>query len=84
MVLAASIFYLSPAQFPWYGVWFLPFAAMLDCRPLLLAAALLPVWWLYHPMHAAGLGGLFHNGVAALHALPVLGWLALRRAGWLR
>lgn len=84
MVLAASIFYLSPAQFPWYAVWFLPFAAMLDCRPLLLAAALLPVWWLYHPMHAAGLGVLFHNGVAALHALPVLGWLALRRAGWLR
>lgn len=81
MLLAAGVFYLSPAQFPWYAAWFLPFAAMLACRPLMLAAALVPVWWLFFPLNAAGHGALFHNGVAALHALPVLAWLALRRLG---
>lgn len=79
LVLAAGIFYLSPAQFPWYAVWFLPFAAILGCRPLMLAAALVPVWWLFHPMHAAGYGPWFNHGVAALHGVPVLAWLALAR-----
>jgi alpha-1,6-mannosyltransferase len=77
LLLAASIFYLSPAQFPWYAAWFLPFAAILGCRPLMLAAALVPVWWLFHPLHAAGYGPWFNHGVAALHGVPVLAWLGL-------
>jgi len=78
MVVGAAVFYLSPAQYPWYAAWFMPFAALLAFRPLLLPAATLPAYWLFHPLHALGLGGLFSHGVAALHALPVAAALALR------
>jgi hypothetical protein len=78
MIVSAAVFYLSPAQFPWYAAWFMPFAALLAFRPLLLPAATLPSYWLFHPLHLVGLGGLFTHGVAALHALPVALALALR------
>jgi alpha-1,6-mannosyltransferase len=71
MVIAASVFYLSPAQYPWYGVWFMPFATLLAFRPLLLPAVLLPLYWLWFPMDRAGQGALFNLTLAALHALPV-------------
>jgi hypothetical protein len=78
LIVAAATFYLSPAQFPWYAVWFMPFATLLACRPLLLPAALLPLYWLWFPLRDLGLGPLFAHGVAALHALPVLALLMLR------
>lgn len=77
MVVAATVFYLSPAQYPWYAAWFLPLAALLAFRPLLLPAALLPVYWLWFPLDRAGQGALFNQTLAALHLLPVLLALAL-------
>jgi hypothetical protein len=78
LIVAAAAFYLSPAQYPWYAAWFLPFAALLGFRPLLLPAALLPLYWLWFPMDQAGLSGVFNRSIAALHALPVALALALR------
>jgi hypothetical protein len=78
MIIAAVTFYLSPAQFPWYALWILPFAAMLSFRPLLIPAASLPAYWLFFPLHAAGQGPLFNHAVAAVHALPVAAALMLR------
>lgn len=78
MIIGAVTFYLSPAQFPWYAMWFMPFAALLSFRPLLLPAATLPAYWLFFPMHAIGQGGLFNHAVAALHALPVAVALLVR------
>lgn len=43
LALTASLFYLSPAQFPWYALWFMPLAALLQCWPLLLASVTLPI-----------------------------------------
>lgn len=43
LLVSAVAFYLSPAQFPWYMLWFLPFAAALARGPLLLPAVLLPL-----------------------------------------
>ena len=77
LVLSAAIFYLSPAQFPWYTVWFLPLAAVLRCWPLLLASAVIPVYYLFFPFWASGLGDLFFYGIGFLHALPVLVWIAV-------
>jgi hypothetical protein len=79
LIVAATVFYLSPAQFPWYAVWFMPFATLLACRALLLPAALLPLYWLWFPLRDLGLGAVFAHGVAALHALPVLAALLLHR-----
>lgn len=77
LLVGASVFYLSPAQFPWYALWFLAFAAALDFRPLLLASVLLPVYYLSFPLAAAGDEDVFNFGFALVHALPVLAWCAL-------
>jgi hypothetical protein len=79
MAVGAVTFYLSPANYPWYALWFLPFAALTAFRPLLLAAVLLPVYWLWFPMDRAGMSGWFTFTLAALHALPVA-WALAR--GW--
>ncbi len=78
MIVGAVPFYLTPAQFPWYAMWFMPFAALLAFRPLLVPAAALPAYWLFFPLHAIGQGPLFNHAVAALHALPVAVALRLR------
>lgn len=81
MVAAAAVFYLSPAQYPWYALWFMPLAALFAFRPLLLPAALLPLYWLWFPMDRAGQGALFNLTLAWAHLLPVLLaiWLWRRR-----
>jgi alpha-1,6-mannosyltransferase len=79
LVVAAAVFYLSPAQFPWYVVWFMPFALLLACRALLLPAALLPVYWLAVPLGAAGHGEVFSHGIAALPLLAVAVMLVVAR-----
>lgn len=72
LLVAAATFYLSPAQYPWYAIWFLPFAAALGCRALLLPAVLLPLYYAFFPLHALGLGAVFTHGVAAIHLIGVL------------
>jgi hypothetical protein len=79
LIVAAATFYLSPAQYPWYAVWFLPFAAALGCRALLLPAVLLPFYYAFFPLHALGLGAVFNHGVAAIHLMGVLLMLGLSR-----
>lgn len=78
LVVTATLFYLSPAQFPWYANWFLPFAAVLACRPLLLASALLPIYFYYSPLLHRDAVDAFLYGLAFLHAVPVFAWLAWR------
>jgi alpha-1,6-mannosyltransferase len=74
-LVAAAVFYLSPAQFPWYATWFLPLAALIRSRPLLLASATVPLCYLSDPLWYAGWGDAYHYGLSFLHALPVLLWL---------
>ena len=81
LVVAAATFYLSPAQYPWYAVWFLPFAAALYCRALLLPAVLLPLYYSLVALSALGLGAVFDHGVAAIHLAGVVLMLGLYRAG---
>lgn len=75
LIVAASVFYLSPAQFPWYAVWFLPLAALRGSWPLLLASAVLPFYYMFFPQWPVEHGSLFFYGIAFIHSLPVLGWL---------
>lgn len=80
LVVAAMTFYLSPAQYPWYAVWFLPFAAALCCRALLLSAVLLPLYYSFFALRDLGLGAVFAYGVAAIHLAGVLVLLVLGSA----
>lgn len=65
LAIAATLFYLSPAQFPWYALWFMPLAAVLECWPLLLASVTLTIYYASIPL----------SHVAALHAVPIWAWL---------
>jgi hypothetical protein len=76
LMVAGTVFYLSPAQFPWYAVWFLPLAAILRSWPLAFASATLPFYYLFYPLWAEGRGDAFFFGAAFLHSVPVLIWLA--------
>lgn len=75
LVIAAATFYLSPAQFPWYAAWFLPFAVLCRNWPLLAASALLPTYYLFFPLWPVQNGAWFFYGTAFLHSVPVLGGL---------
>ena len=75
--VAAVTFYLAPAQFPWYALWFLPLAAAIESRPLLLASATLAAYYLVLPLANQGNGEVHNYGLALLHALPVWTWLAI-------
>ncbi len=77
LVIAAATFYLSPAQFPWYAVWFLPFAAVLGCRALLLPAVLLPLYYLFFAFTGPVLRPIFAQGIAAIHLAGVVLMLGL-------
>jgi len=73
LIVGAATFYLSPAQFPWYAVWFLPFAAALGCRALLLPAVLLPLYYLFFALlETPGHRVFLAQGIAAVHVLGVL------------
>ena len=76
LIVAASVFYLAPAQFPWYAVWFLSLATLTRTWPLLLASATLPAYYLFFPLWETGNSSIFFFGTAFLHSVPVLGWLA--------
>lgn len=71
-LVAASVFYLSPAQFPWYAVWFLPLAIAGGGWVLPAATIGLPIYFLFFPLAAAGQRDIHGYGLAALHLVPVL------------
>jgi hypothetical protein len=70
--IATLLFYLSPAQFPWYAAWFLPLAAASAGWVAATATIGLPFYYLFFPFAAAGHAGIHHLGIAALHLAPVL------------
>ena len=80
-IIAAATFYLAPAEFPWYAIWFVPLAAVVAFRPLLLAPVLLPVYYAFFPLAHAGLGHWYHYGLSFAHGLPVLLWMLWLRRG---
>lgn len=79
--LAAGLFYLSPAQFPWYCAGFMPLAAASGAWGLMAASVGLPIYFLFFPLSELGLGNWHGYGIAALHLIAVLltGWLTRRQ-----
>lgn len=77
MTISAVLFYSAPAQFPWYALWFLPFAAAVACYPLLLASVTLAAYYFFFPLWESGQGETFQYWVSFAHSLPIWAWL-----GW--
>ncbi|MGD9866814.1 MAG: glycosyltransferase 87 family protein [Hyphomicrobiales bacterium] len=85
LLLAAAMFLLSPAQFPWYYLWLLPLLAIRPVRGLLLLTATLPLYYLAFHFLARGEGEIFQGQVVWLIWLPVWALLAhdlLRAMRW--
>lgn len=79
-ILAACLFYLSPAQFPWYAAWFLPLAAASGRWVLAAASVGLPIYYLFFPLALAGHRDIHGYGLAFLHLAPlVIALIAARR-----
>ena len=81
LFVAVLLFLLSPAQYPWYFSWVLPFLAILPSLPLLLLTALLPLYYLRFYFEASD----YHASTELL--LPWLQFgpvLALLSWQWLR
>lgn len=78
-LLAAVLFYLSPAQFPWYAAWFMPLAAVSGSWALATASIGLPIYFLFFPLAAIGLRDVHGYGLAFLHLAPVLLTVLLMR-----
>jgi alpha-1,6-mannosyltransferase len=76
LACSAIVFYCAPAQFPWYAVWFLPWAVLVPSFPLAFAAVTLPAYFAFFPLWNTGRGGDFLYAVAFVHAVPVWAWLA--------
>jgi hypothetical protein len=71
-IIAAAVFFCSPAQFPWYASWFLPLAAIAQNWPLLAVSALLPAYYLFFPSWGTPFFPYFAFGAAFIHWLPLL------------
>lgn len=71
----ATLFLLSPTQFPWYFTWLAPLLALVPSRGLLLFTFTLPLYYLKFYLEARGQVQLFHHGVVWLEHIPV--WLLL-------
>lgn len=83
-VVTAAIFCLSPAQFPWYFVWVVPFLCLFPSAPWTLLSGLLTLyyanfWILYNvgSLHE-GPGGRLWRTVLVIEHLPFLLFMAYR------
>ena len=74
-IVVALVFLLSPAQFPWYYTWVVPFIALTPSPGLVLLGALLPLYDLRFHLAFRGQAELFDQGVVWIEYLPV--WLLL-------
>ncbi|GAB4324751.1 MAG: hypothetical protein Kow0059_20480 [Candidatus Sumerlaeia bacterium] len=72
LAVSALVFLISPTQFPWYSLWFLPLLAIRPHPALLLYAVTLPLYYLRFRYDDLGYANLFDNGVVWLEHGPVL------------
>jgi alpha-1,6-mannosyltransferase len=74
-LLIGALVLLSPAQFPWYAVWFVPFLAFRPWNGFLILSATAPLYYMSFYLTAAGEPKLFGRYVVWLIWVPV--WAAL-------
>lgn len=74
-LLVAALVLLSPAQFPWYAVWFAPFLAFRPWTGFLVLTATAPLYYMSFYFLAAGEPEVFKHGVVWVIWVPV--WAAL-------
>ncbi len=79
-LVTAAIVLLSPSQFPWYALWFLPFAVFTPWSGLLLMMALMPIYYAGFHFLARDAFSLYREGLVFALWLPV--WALLGYEAW--
>lgn len=85
LIIAATLFLLSPTGYPWYYGWILPFLAVVPSYGLMLLTVVLPVYYLRFVMVQWGMADIFDTWIVWFEFLPVylvLIWEAFRTAIW--
>ena len=75
LVIISFAFFLSPAQFPWYYLWMLPFLTIIPYKPLLLLTALMPLYYLRYYFEPSGQYEFCYQYIVWLEYLPVIAWI---------
>jgi hypothetical protein len=79
LLATGALFLLSPTQFPWYALWFIPFLTVRPRLSLVLLTVLLPLYYLRFHFLGIGRPEMFDYGVVFVEFIPVwflLGWEA--------
>ncbi len=85
-IIVTALLLLSPAQFPWYLTWVLPFACVVRWRGIFAASVLLPVYYASFDYLARGDYATYRDGLVWLVWLPIyvafiMDWRQARHAG---
>jgi len=83
-LIVAVVLLLSPAQFPWYLVWVLPFLAFRPSIAMLTLTATMPIYYASFYFHARDTYDVFRIWVVWLVWVPVWALLAREALAWRR
>lgn len=75
--VALAVVLLSPAQYPWYIAWILPFMAVVPLNVTFLMAALMPIYYMSFYFREWDMEWLFQNVIVFVIWLPVWTVLAI-------
>ncbi|MGI9535342.1 MAG: hypothetical protein ACR2NW_10370 [Thermodesulfobacteriota bacterium] len=75
LFIVAALFLISPAQFPWYYTWLLPFLAVVPKFSLIFLTVQLSLYYLRFYLEPRGLIEYFNNYVVWIEFVPV--WILL-------
>jgi alpha-1,6-mannosyltransferase len=76
-ILVACLVLLTPAQYPWYSVWFAPFLAFKPWQGFLVLAATIPLYYTFFHFSAREQPEIFNEIVVWIIWVPVWVTLAL-------
>lgn len=76
-LVTAVLFLLSPAQFPWYFIWVLPFLCFAPSPALLAMTATVPIYYASFYFHARDTYEIYRDWLVWIVWVPV--WLLIAR-----
>jgi hypothetical protein len=82
LLAAAGLFLLSPTQFPWYALWFIPLLAVRPRFSLTVLSVLLPLYYLRFYFLGIDSPEVFDYGIVFAEFAPV--WALVLREAWTR
>jgi hypothetical protein len=80
--ICALLVLLSPAQFPWYYLWLLPFLAIHPIRSLLAATVLLPIYYASFYFHARDTYDIYRTWIVWVIWIPIWGLMVSDFWAW--